>query len=315
MGEILNREQSGYWKQNNFDKVLVEVEKELLTNIKNVRVALDFYNQRDSIINRIFYDSLTAEDYSIDRYGYNLMTVTTRTTSPTILTNAFNKLIIDSEDVTDEQDSVTKNLTFLYNDVKKIVDDYSKLMWGLTLDNLKEFEKYSWFSKIQRYQPFQSALSYFLNDTTYISRVSNYALLGPYNHRQSLEVFDVEAVNSYGKIHKYLTKIGLINSDFEHFMYNVADFEQYEGIYLVKEVPSPLYNKVDSVQIIIEGDKINQDIFTPSSIISREMIPGEKYFRTKQYTGFYRFEMDDKGKIIGYTWSNGVRMMKMYKAK
>jgi hypothetical protein len=302
-------------KRNNFNKVLVEVEKELIMNINSVRGGLDFYNNRDSICQRILYDTLTINDFTVDRYGYNLMTVVFRTTAPTIKTDAFSKLMIDSEDISAEQDSVSKRLTFLYTDLKDGVFRYNDFMWELTAENLKTYQIYPWFKNLILYLPFEEAIPFYLNDSIHKNRVTNYALIGVYNHRRRLEEFDTEAIKSYELINKYLSRLNLTSSDSMLFNTDAESYNDYVGVYKVKNYQSPLHIRVDSVLITIENEELIQIVCFANNKSYREMVPGNGYFRNKQSTGFYRFIKEPNGSVLGYTWSNGVRRMEMYKVR
>jgi hypothetical protein len=195
--------------QNFFDITLVEVEKELIENIKAARWALDFYNDADSAAVRILYDSLTFEDYDAPYQGRLLREMIFLAYGPEIKDNAFKKLSINSQNITPQQDSVTKGLMILYNDSKSPIDEISQRVLDLAVENIKAYQKLPWYKDMRLALNRDEAIEFFLNNSEHIGRVTAYAELGIYHHRKLIEIFDIAAVKCYRSICEYLEEKGL----------------------------------------------------------------------------------------------------------
>ena len=301
-------------EQKYYDTVLIEVQKELIKNIETIRASLDFYNNRDSIVNKILYDSLTADNYNNTAEGFQLRGVVYRVNLPLIKNDAFKKLMINSQVISPEQDSLRNGLIELYNEKKEKVDIFTKEVDYMTTENVRSYEKYPWFKNQILYLPSEEATDYFLTNPVHIGQVTNYAAHALYAHRLYMEMFDLEAIKCYRNVRNYLANKNMSCTDSLLFGYIAEHYENFVGTYKVEKYGSPLYAKTDSVVITIENDQLMYRMFSNNSEKKREIVPVSNfYFRTVLATGFHRLHYNPEGMVSGLTWSNGMRMIKFKK--
>jgi hypothetical protein len=84
------------------------------------------------------------------------------------------------------------------------------------------------------------------------------------------------------------------------------------------DYPSKYYFKQDSSVISIEDGKLMQSWYNRGRAADnkREVIPVDKYhYRNQRGTGFCRIRYDGDGNVEGFTWSDGMRMLKFYKIR
>ena len=301
-----------------FNKVLAEVERELIMNIETARATLNFYNKADSLTVLVFHDSLTYEHYQNSVGLPSLRNVIFANPATFIKDDAFKKLHVNSHNITEEQDSVSEDLFFLYNDLKDRVDEYSDILTEFIQGNKDYYINSPWYSDHVLALSREESYKYFLTSGEYRNRVTRYAELALNVHRMLIEFFDIEAVACYRRIHKYLNEKEVAHIDSLYFEYDANDYKELIGVYNVRDYPSSIYFKQDSSIISIEDGKLMQSFYDRGRAANnkRELIPLNKYhYRDQRGAGFFRVRYDEDGNVEGFTWSNGVNMLKFYKVK
>lgn len=100
-------------EQKKFDEALIEVEKELISNIRRCRRAMGIYVRIDSAANRVLHDTLTKNDYRRDSM-LALSRFLRLNPGLTVRDQAFLKLSAINGDMNSETDSIKIHLTDLY---------------------------------------------------------------------------------------------------------------------------------------------------------------------------------------------------------
>ena len=308
------------WNENRkerekFDQILVEVEKELVTNIKEVRNVLNYYAYRDSLLIRVLIDTLSIEDYSVDS-NQPLFSAIYWYHEAVLVNESFMKLKLINN-VNEEQDSILQKLTSLNINQKKNIDGMGVWMEQVMQQNRHSIEKYDWYKDwyYQRYDD-KEMINYFVNDSEYLNNATKYLQVA-HNYCSFLELYDIKGREVYREIHKYLLnkypkEVGTLL-----FEYNPVDFEHYVGTF------KPYFNTnnskfvTDSTVISIESDKLFFTPFFPDGSNSkREIIPVNKYFfRTEFGRGFYRMNFDDSGNVVGLAFSTDSYVLRTNKIR
>ena len=156
---------------------------------------------------------------------------------PNFKDDAYRKLLLLGENKTEEQDSVTKGLIFLYNNVVSSVKTVDNQMMELATYNRKSYQKYPWYKDLILSLNRDEAIEFFLSNPEHIGRVTTYSDFAIRGHRILIELFDIIAVKCYRSICEYLDKKGLKNCSSSLINYNVNDYQEFVGVYKVKYYP------------------------------------------------------------------------------
>lgn len=297
-------------EREKFDQLLIEVHDELVRNIKSGREVIDYYYDKDSIIQVFYLDSINKSNTYLERITEGLQLFE-------IKTGAYDKLKNHSESATPEQDSAIVDLKDLYTEESYPIKRINDKMLSYMYSNIEYMEKFSWYSEMiveEKYS--DEAIDFFTNDPTYRNQVTNFAVYGTNDHRGYIETFERNAVEAYNRISKYLYSKSLIISDSNLFDYKAHDYEYLVGTY-VEQWRSSGEKVADSTVISIENDTL---YYTPylnnGSNTKREIIPVTKYyFRTIYGRGFYPIHYGDTGFVEGIGFSSGIFFSKSKKVQ
>jgi hypothetical protein len=295
-------------EREKIDQVLVEVEKELISNIERSRISLNQLFHSDSIYELIITNKLEAEDYRKDILR-NLSLPMIRYPELAISNVAFEKLVEVGGEIPTELDSVFRNLTLLYSEDQQFVEVFVRKVDGLTLENHETlFTKQPWYRKWVLYQEVnESEIQFFLRNEEYLNRAAFASKMLGLDLRESIEFFEIRALNSYHMIHQYLKSRTVAHLDSTMFEYDPLDYSHYIGTYIKDWSSSKINFGIDSTLISIEDGKLYYaPYYNDGRIDKREIIPVDKYkFRTVYRRGFYRVKFDNRGEVVGISIGNG----------
>jgi len=287
-----------------FDLTLVEIEKELISNINSAKNTISSLSTSDSLLLKILFDKLDIEDYQ-DNSRYDLVSVAYFYDLAAIKDNSFKKLI-HTNGLTLEQESILEDLNDLYGYTKDVLDKQGNYMMEVHKSNIKTIKKYDWFKNwVSRSVDDDLINSYFLSDPEYFnSAIDFFAVFSDY--RYTLEEYDTKAVSVYKKIYTLLDRHEIVHSDSLLYQNDPNTYKHYLGKYDSTWSNDETYVHNDSIVVSLENNKL---IYTghrsDGPDIRMEIIPVNKYlFRTKR-GGFYHLSFDDKDQVEGIRFSSG----------
>lgn len=291
-------------EREKFDQLLVEVENELIINIKHCRSVLNNYLFRqDSIANIVLYNDLTYDDY---RRNPSLGSLVEGGRHPAIITDAYDKLLEINGLLSPIQDSIRTILTQFYQVRGEIYDTGERVIL-ISRQNRKENKKFSWYNDWIKQIPNEDRISYLVDNPSYKKNVAEYIHEQMDWLRPDIEEFEIDGRKIYNSIFDYLQLNMIKHNDSLYFQYAVEDYKHYIGTYIETERSSPTMIIVDSTIISQENDKLYYTNYFYDTNNRREIIPVSKYnFRTETGSGFYRLIFDDQGKVIEHLFSSGV---------
>jgi len=288
-----------------FDETLVGVQKELVSNISEVRSILRYFNHVDSVLCRILIDTLSVEEYFNEEKQYDLFK-SGFSYGLAVLSNESFKRLKQFNNIDERQDSILQLLENLNLKNKYIVDKIGERMAIAEKENNETLRKYNWFHDwgYGRWDN-EEILNYFLGDPEYLNIITSY-LITVHDYRRYLEVFDREGLSIYRKIHKYLTSQNLQITDSLLFEYHPEMFKHYLGKYEPGWCSIKNHVHDDSIVISLEENELIYSIYRSDGPDKRiKIIPVDQYhFRTEQ-GGFYRCSLDDEGEVVSYRFSAG----------
>ncbi len=304
-------------EREKFDQTLVEVQKELMTNLKEVRSTLRYYGEIDSVLCKVLLDTLGIEEYYDENKQYQLFN-SGFWFSPAVLSNNSFKKLTEFNNIDERQDSILQKLTSLNLKSQNILDDIAEWMEITMQENRESIKKYGWYHDwaYQRWGNVEMQ-NYFRGDQEYINLAANYSLVA-HNYVTFLSEYDGVGLNNYQQIHEYLVSQNLQLTDSLLFEYKSDMFKHYLGKYESEWCSIKNYVHDDSIVISLEENKLIYTGFRSDGPDTRlRIIPIDKYlFRTGSNSGFYHLEVDDHGEVEGIRFSMGPRFhLKMKKVR
>jgi len=298
-------------ERDNFNLNLVEIEKELITNIRIIRIGINDINRRDARLQHLLQDKVTYDDYKYYEYDY-IKPLILFPNSYEISNNSYNKIVQNNQNLESDQEEVLENLFPYY--LFALIEDYKKHT-ELVKKRVEEFRRellnnQHFYSKILKFESFdEEMIKYFLHDPTFKNHVAG-ASNATYYLMTIMTILDEAYVNAYRKTFEYLEQKELEHNDSLHFEYKVDDFKHYIGRYVPKKYSTEYTWREDSVIISSKENKLKYDIYHPKDSNhghwELDILPMSKdNFRMKGFgrMGFINFTYDSEGNVTGFTRS------------
>lgn len=294
-----NEERKSVDKANN---LLVQVQKELLDNINTLNGTIEYYREKDSLLYKILNKKLSYEDYKTrPKYFWVIMNVINNL----IVDDAFKNLIAFDGKFTPAQDSIVKDLKFLYGPLQESVVKSNEMAFNSHLNfyNMLKKEK-EWFYNFSSFQEYpDEMINYYLTDPFYLNEVSEYEHAGLGNHFRHSLTFFIGSIYFYEKLTEQLKleKDTLVIKD-------INNFQHYIGRYSADS----LYNftiATEENNFILQKRK-NKD----STIIKKDyLFPVSKTYFTFSDGTFGQLTFDENNEVNGFIKSNGAALRKEFK--
>jgi len=304
-------------EREKFDNILIEVRKELIENIFNIRDNIDFYYMADSILQPFIHDSLNEIDYS-DINNWIAFHIPYYFEIPVIKDASYKKLI-DINDISEEQEILVNELNLLYNVPKSNLEESKEWVKSVVKESEKKIKKKVWYKNwvLQNAKPTEEMKDYFVNSPEFMNTAVEYAETMLFNLRANLEGFEIQSTNTFRNIHSYLNNGGISHSDSLLFQYEASQYDYLLGVYEANWYSNIYHNRLDSSVISIEKKKLfYTQYWIDGGNDKREIIPVSKYyFRTVLGDGFYHIEYDDLNKVISVKHSEGYQFVRERKIK
>ena len=227
---ILIALQINNWNEQGKDKermsrLLENVQKELLINIKEADEETTNYRHKDSLIYKVLNKKVTYDDY---KSNTELSYIIYNRKSINIIEDAFKNLIDFDGEIPKDLDSIILKLKGVYGPEKEGVLTDNKRVEDMVNANLKDIEKNKkWFADFISFGKIpDEMITYQLNDSIYRNRVANYLMMGIENHFQKTRGFRNKALSLYKEITDYLD----LKKD-SSIVKNINDYKHYIGRY------------------------------------------------------------------------------------
>ena len=200
------------WNENQkqkkqLDAIYTTVEQNLKTDLKNIKLPIEFFETLDSTLTNIlttnysksFLDSINETNYlqcipcksNINYYepfekqdnGFELL-----------------KKYEDNESVNGNKFS--QDIIQFYTTQGKGLTTFSEILIKEAYSNLKYYEQFPWYSdySLGKYNP--EAIAYFLNDQNYKNKAANFKIFIGRNYLKNLKDYEAFATDFIDKIKK-----------------------------------------------------------------------------------------------------------------
>ena len=220
-------------KRKNKEKtatILLEIQKDLKTDITNAISVFDNYMIADSIQDLILNDKYTLEDYKekrAQRLGLNYDTFI-------VQTNGYDNLMRNIDNVSEDYNALLEDLKHLYVTVKSNVDVYNTRIRKTVYDNVDFWHNQPWIKESLKGIFTDEGIDFLLNDPKYISIVTLYMNDRLNVYRQSKH-YRIDAINLYLKIAEQLKQTDAIPEIVNYTSKDTILLNEVAGHYELKE--------------------------------------------------------------------------------
>ncbi|WP_411896213.1 hypothetical protein [Winogradskyella sp. A2] len=243
--------------ENKFISNLLQVQKELESNIENTTNSINYYLIKDNLIAAVMADSLTIEDYDSDMKNINIKTsngqglcyIIFNTTQVNTLNNRIVKLNQNTDKLPSDFYPILEETNKVYSQYIALVMEWNTKIINLENANIAKFsDNYIWFSKIYYFEESNlEAFEYFVNNPIYKNLVSQYSFLSE-EHFKSIKTFRNEGIKAHTAISDFLRLKAETDSISNKYTLNQELLDCYAGTYS--------FGTNTSCEIIIKNNKL-----------------------------------------------------------
>ena len=220
-------------KRKNKEKVtniLLEIQKDLITDIVNSTIVFDNYMRDDSIQDLILNDKYTFEDYKEKRtqvlgFIYHDFVVQT---------NGYDNLMRNIDNVPEDYYDLLEDLKHLFVEVKSNVDVYNTRIRKTVYDNIDFWHNQPWIVNSLKGIVTDKEIDFLLNDPKYKSIVTLY-MNDRRNVFTSSKHYRIDAINLYTKIAEQLKQMDAIPEIVNYTSKDATLLNEIAGHYELKD--------------------------------------------------------------------------------
>ena len=217
--------------------ILNDLMTELLADIEETRMPMNYFARRDSTIQLVLTDRVTFEDYAQGRIPYlnNLIRFYNRVN---LTQKAYDNLIREMDAVPDQYQPLIKELDQLYNYNKTFVEETNEQLSDFIEENqLYGMRNYPWFYSRNQAE-WEQSITFKLEDFRYKNQVNEYQNNGTYNQLRMSLMYRRKAIECYELVASLLNK----PADHESFYFDPEIASQLVGEWYVENEPEIIYS-------------------------------------------------------------------------
>lgn len=186
------------------DKLLFKIQKDIKSDIGQIKSLTKFYAEKDSLIQLVLNDQITRKDYE-SRGSDPLHLLIFNKEFVRLKKDSYSNLLSLQDVIPSEYDVILEDLQVLYNELFSYVKNREEQFDNKTskYDEML-FEKYDWYSKQISRRENQKRIDYFLSNDRYKGLVSGYRSSGINNFLRITIAYAIKAISVYGKIDEIL---------------------------------------------------------------------------------------------------------------
>jgi len=171
---------------NKVDNIFNEIKNNLKSNQEKIKPLIDWYAERDSMIQLVKNKSLVYEDYNKNE---ELLTLINFYSQVQIEKSGFIKLNDYREQIPTSYDSILPKLDLLYGQFVPMTERYTMVMENFNHRMHERWaSKYSWFSEPRDLTNREERTKHFLNSHEYQNDVRLYSMYSKDNYVAGLSI-------------------------------------------------------------------------------------------------------------------------------
>jgi hypothetical protein len=283
--------------------LLINVQEELLLNIKSANKIIDFYREIDSLIYKVVTKTATFNNYKSNLRYSSLLG---QEPKQHIIDDAFKTFIASQDKLPVKEDSTVIKLKKLYGVDKPIVDEYqritSEFLYNFLIKLKTEKKWFSAFVYSNVNEPNDELSDYFLNDQFYLNDVIAFEIFGLQNHFPHMVYFRNRAIFNYENISESLNleKDSLLKK-------NYKDYQHYIGKYKSESLNTLEIKEYNNELVIYQLNQDNESIIDKSPLFP----DSKKHFT--YWNLFGQLTFDESNEVTGLILSNGATRLEYVK--
>lgn len=283
--------------ENKIISILKQVRQELAEDIDKSSGLIEYYVQKDSVINLVLSGTLTKEDYRSPK-GAGLFAVIISANDLVTFTNGYNSLMRNVDNLPSKYEPLINGLNTVYvSDRTQLLEMNQRMANTATKTLNKWSESYVWYSSFFLSGITDEAINFALKDPFYKNDVLTYQILGMQNHLPAIKKYRIDAVESYKAITQILD-LKYSEADTKDFILNNNELARLAGDY---EIAGGL-----KVNITVNGDKIVGQAEGQDLVFELFPLSKTKFF-AQEIALKVEFNLDETGKIKSLTTNQGAR--------
>ena len=262
-------------------KLLTDVRNELSENILESRRLIEFYNLKDSLATQTLSDQISDEAYASNPQVRGLVT---NHRSFYVKSNAFDRLMVNSNDIPERYDTIIDQLKTIFGANKESIHDYNQYIAeeiGRYMTLLKQTKPWYW-KWANSPEISVDATDMMMNDPIYKNHVAEYWVIAVDNLVYFTQVFRSNAYDAYRKLSVMLQ----LPDELTPTLMEPFDLSQSVGKYVGEENAVVISEMDGRLQFKFDNGP-NQDVFPFND---SQFIPSYRPM-------FCRFIKDKNGKI------------------
>lgn len=220
--------------------ILKEIQIDLVTDITESVSLYERFKRADSIQNIILNDKYSSEDYKSGKTEFLELYYD----SHEVQTNGYDNLMRNIDNVSEERNTLLKDLKNLYVVNKSYLDVSNRRMQKTVYDNIDIYYKQKWVQQLLKGNWTDEASDYYLNDLSHKNQVLTYMNDYRWVFRNS-QKFRVNAINAY-KVIANIVKNGDSIPEIVRYVVNDSTLlYKIEGNYRLKESTGKWANNLE----------------------------------------------------------------------
>lgn len=187
-------------KDKKIATVFETVKKDLLSDINEANGFIDYYEEKDSLINLVVNRKVTKEHYQLNP---NLRTVVMFYQELSINKLGYETLKENINDVPTKYENALIDINLIYTNILQKIEVNNKSTRQLLERTLQKWaDNYNWYRTSQEtYQtPNDDMINFFLKDSSYLGDVRMVKMLGIDNHLRTAKFYKIKAISALIKI-------------------------------------------------------------------------------------------------------------------
>jgi len=187
-------------KDKNIATVFETVKKDLLSDISEVNEFIDYYEEKDSLIELVLNRKVTKEHY---QKNPNLRTVVMYYNELSIDKLGYETLKQNINDVPLKYENALIDINLIYTEILQKIEVNNKSTRQLLERTLQKWaDNYNWYrtSRETARAPNDDMINFFLNDSSYLGDVRMVKMLGIDNHLSTAKNYKIIAISALIKI-------------------------------------------------------------------------------------------------------------------
>lgn len=232
------------------NRILFEIQRELLTDIQDSRRIFNEYIRKDSIYRMIMNDTSLVYLHQQSPFSFR---INTNYVSFSTKKAGYNRLLNNIEVIPEDYNSLLTRLNYLHVELQNDIDDYNVMIKKAVLGYFeKENANHPEFSELFWENDTVKTLQYFVNDPFYKNKLTNY-MNGLRNIQQVANDYRIESIAIYNTIDSLNGKTTAPNALINSIPLK-TDYKDFLGEYTAGSNTLTLSENGDN--LLLNGEKL-----------------------------------------------------------